>query len=202
MIGPEPELETVFRDPAVRRGQARVVDENVDRSGERRNAPCAFADRGEVGEVERDEARHASEGPDRVENVSGSFCRATGQHRRRATSRELEGRGLADARIGPGDDEEASGEVLTVGAHGQERNRSTRLKIGDHAVMVRRGRLAHLEPHEPQGAAGHHAVDSHPRPARRKRVAEPLADRLNPGRFVSPATTTGSVSRPAACAKA
>src|SRR5271170_785743 len=128
MIGPEPELEAVFRDPAVRRGQARIVDENVDRSGERRNAPRAFADRGEVGEVERDEARHASEGPDRVENVSAPFWRPTGNHRRRATSRELQGRGLADASIGPSNDEEESGEVLTVGAHGQERNPSTRLE--------------------------------------------------------------------------
>src|SRR5580658_8849015 len=73
VIGPEPELEAVLADCAAGRRKAGVVEENIDRCGQRQDAPSGLPDRGKVGEVESDEARRASSGMDGIQNRGASL---------------------------------------------------------------------------------------------------------------------------------
>jgi hypothetical protein len=120
VIGPEPELEAVFRDSPAGRRQTGVVDEDVDRTGERQDAFCALADRGEVSEVELDEAGLASDGSDRLEHLNAPRLGTIGEHRRRATARELDRRGPPNARARAGNDDEAAREIAFGDDHGQD----------------------------------------------------------------------------------
>jgi hypothetical protein len=123
VVGAERQLEAVLGE-AARAGQARVVDQHVDRLALADQRVGARPHGGEVAEVERDEAEPIVAGGagQLVEHGPGLGLAARGDGEARAAGGQGPRGLLADAGVGAGDDDVAVGEL--GGGHGRQRGRS------------------------------------------------------------------------------
>src|SRR5579859_8060638 len=119
MVDAEANLEAVLGE-AAHPGHARVVDQHVQRFPPVQELRRAPADRGQVGQVQREEHDRVvpGGGADLGGGGTALLRRTAGHEDLAAPAGEVSGRGAADPGVGPGNQEGAAGQVGRVRWHG------------------------------------------------------------------------------------